>query len=134
MFRLVFVLLLVLAIGLVACGGEPVPEEIEAAAGVAANGEVLFSQPLIGTQAGCGTCHSLEPGVTTVGPSLAEIGAEAGSRASGMSAEVYLRQSILEPDAYLVEGFGAGIMPKGLATELSEEQVNDLIAYLLTLK
>jgi mono/diheme cytochrome c family protein len=40
----------------------------------------------------------------------------------------------LEPNAYLVEGFGQGLMPAGYGDELSEEQLNDLVAYLLSLK
>ena len=92
------------------------------------------AQQLIETQPGCITCHSLEPGVTSVGPSVATIGAEAGSRVSGTSAEEYLRESILEPDAHVAEGFAAGIMPKGFATALTEQQVNDLVAYMLTLR
>jgi cytochrome c551/c552 len=137
MQKLLLVLVLGLLLGLVACGGGSAPagEEGQAAAsGDAAAGESLYSQSLIGTQAGCATCHSLEPGVTMVGPSLATIGADAGSRASGVSAEDYLRKSIMEPDADIAEGFAAGLMPAALADELTEEQVNDLVAFLLTLK
>ena len=72
--------------------------------------------------------------MTLVGPSMATIGADAGSRVAGMSAEDYLRQSILEPDANIADGFSAGIMPKALATELSEQQVNDLVAFMLAQK
>jgi cytochrome c553 len=134
--RLAFLVLLALLLSLVACGGESAPEGGEGGAGAAAaaDGETLFAQQLIGTQAGCVTCHSLEPDVVIVGPSLAKIGAEAGSRVSGLAAEEYLRQSILEPDAYTAEGFAAGLMPKALAGELSEKQVSDLVAYMLTLK
>jgi cytochrome c551/c552 len=119
--------------GLVACGSESVPAEDKgqtAGPGDVEAGRNLYNQNLIGTQAGCMTCHSLEPGVTMVGPSLAAIGAEAGTRVAGMSAEAYLRQSILEPDAHLAEGFAAGIMPAALADELSAQQVNDLVAFL----
>ena len=129
--KLKLLLLLALLLTLAACGGQPVPEGDE---GDPAAGEVLFAQTLIGTQPGCMTCHSLEPGVTIIGPSLAKIGTEAGARVSGESAEDYLRKSILEPDATVVEGFSAGLMSKELSTELTEQQVNDLIAYLLTVR
>jgi cytochrome c551/c552 len=136
MRKLMLFLVLVLALGLVACGGEAAPTggEGEAAAGNAAAGQGLLNQSLIGTQPGCMTCHSLEPGVTLVGPSLATVGAEAGSRVSGQSAEDYLRQSISQPNETLVEGYAAGIMPQGYSNELSDQQVNDLVAFLLTLK
>jgi mono/diheme cytochrome c family protein len=109
---------------LTACGGS---EE-------ATNGEELFAQSVIGSQAGCSTCHSLEPGVTLVGPSMAGIGSIAETRVPDMSAEEYLRQSILEPDAHVVEGFPAGTMPKVWGEVLTEEQINQLVDYLLQLK
>ncbi len=139
MKKLLFVVALILLIvALAACGGESSPsggdEGAAAGPGDAGAGKKIFEQTLIGTQAGCITCHSLEPGVTMVGPSLATIGTDAGSRVAGMSAEEYIRQSILEPDAYIVEGFSAGVMPIALADELTDQQVNDLVVYLLTLK
>ena len=96
-------------------------------------GEKLFKQTTIGNQPGCATCHSLEADVTIVGPSLAGIANRAGERVSGLSTEEYLRQSILEPNAFTAEGFSANIMPKW-SDELSKEQVDSLIAFLLSLK
>jgi mono/diheme cytochrome c family protein len=119
---------LFLAIG---CGGKGENEE---QSGSAQAGEALFKQATIGNQAGCSTCHSLEEGVTIVGPSLAGVGSLAGEQVSGLSAEEYLRQSILEPNAHLVEGFSANIMPLVWSDVLTEEQVDDLIAFLMTLK
>jgi len=138
MRKSVFVFL-VLALLLAACGGggsekEEKKEPVPAGAGDPSKGEKLFKETLIGSQPGCITCHSLESGVTLVGPSQSDIGARAGTRVSGLSAEEYLRQSILEPDAHVVEDFAAGTMPVALADELSEQQVKDLIAYMLTLK
>jgi cytochrome c551/c552 len=137
MHKLYLILVLLLVLSLAACGGESAPassQDEAAGLGDASAGEELFSQSLIGTQPGCMTCHSLEPGVTMVGPSLATIGAEAGSRVAGVSAEDYSRQSILEPDAFVAGGFAKGLMPAALADELTAQQVNDLVAFLLTLK
>lgn len=135
---LLLVLVLLLVLGLTACGGgDEAPASGEggsAGAGDAAAGKALFNQSLIGTQPGCATCHSLEPGVTMVGPSLAGIGSAAGSRVSGVSAEDYLLKSIVDPNADLAEGFAAGIMPAALADELTEQQMNDMVAFLLSLK
>ncbi len=133
MRKLVLLLLLILAFTLAACGGGSAPEE-GAAVGDAAAGQTIFAQTLVGTQPGCVTCHSLEPGVTLVGPSLATIGADAGSRVSGQSAEDYMRKSIEEPDDHIAEGFSAGLMPAALANELSAQELSDLVAYLQTLK
>jgi hypothetical protein len=72
--------------------------------------------------------------VILVGPSLADIGSQADKRVSGLSAQEYLRQSIVDPNAYTLEGFAANVMPMVWSDELTEEQVDDLIAFLLTLK
>jgi len=69
-----------------------------------------------------------------VGPTLKGIAKAAGSRAAGQSAEVYLFTSIVNPNAYLVPGYAANIMPQTYAKTLSAQQIRDLISYLLTLK
>ena len=128
-FRAVVICLaIILAAG---CGGSSGDEE---PAGSAQAGEKLFKQATIGNQAGCTTCHSLEAGVILVGPSLADIGSQADKRVSGLSAQEYLRQSIVDPNAYTLDGFAANVMPMVWSDELTEEQVDDLIAFLLTLK
>lgn len=136
----VFVLL---CLALAACGGggggdekESAQGSGEAAAGDAARGEELFKQSTIGASAapGCATCHSLEPGLTLVGPSLADTGERAGSQVEGQSAEEYLRRSIVAPDEHVMEGFPAGVMYQKYGEDLSEQEIDDLVAYLLTLK
>lgn len=117
------------AILLAACGGSSGGESAAVDAG-----KKLFEQPVIGSQAGCVTCHSTDPGLVLVGPSLAGVGSRVGSTVPGMSAEDYLRESIQNPDAHIAEGFTSGVMVKAYGDELSDEQVNDLVAYLLTLK
>jgi cytochrome c2 len=137
-------LFVVFALVFAACGGgngdsekaAPTEESVSAAsvAGDAANGKELFNQTVVGSQPGCVTCHSLDPDGVLVGPSLAAVASRAGSRVAGKSAEEYLRESILNPDAFTVDGFPEGVMPGGLAGELSDQQTADLVAYLLTLK
>jgi mono/diheme cytochrome c family protein len=128
---LLFVIVVVFAsLLLAACGGG----DDSGSADAADAGKQLFDQDIIGAQPGCKTCHSLEAGRVIVGPSLAGLATRAGSTTSGVSAEEYIRQSILEPDAHLVEGFPAGTMPKVWGTELTPEQIDQLVAYLLTLK
>lgn len=99
-----------------------------------AAGEKLYYETSLGTNAACRICHSLEPGQDLVGPSFAGIANRAGNRVPGMTAEEYLYQSITEPDAYVVEGFPAGLMVPNLAEILTEEQIADLIAFLMTLE
>lgn len=114
-------LFVVAALTLAACGGGGGNAEDPAALG-----KELFNQQVIGTQPGCVTCHSLNPGEVIVGPSLAGI----ASRAD----EAYIRESILNPNAQVVEGFPADTMPNVWGDELTEEQIDQLVAFLLTLK
>lgn len=93
-------------------------------------GEDVFSS----SSAGCSVCHSLEPGVRLVGPSLANIGTFASSRITGVSAEEYLRQSILAPDAYVLDGYPAGQMLDIYEETLTDEEIDALIAYLMSLE
>ena len=48
----------------------------------------------------------------------------------GLSAEEYLRESIVDPAAYIVEGY-LGIM-QSYKFLLSEEDIDNLIAFILT--
>jgi len=82
----------------------------------------------------CSRCHATIPNSVVVGPSLAGIADRAGSRVAGVDAETYLRNSILTPDAYVVEGYASGVMPPDLAQDLTEEDIDALVAYLLTLR
>lgn len=99
-----------------------------------AMGERIFNGATLGASAGCQICHSLKPGVQLVGPSLAGVGTRAETRVPGMSAEAYLMQSLVKPDAYVVEGFQPGQMRPDLAEALTQQQLDDLVAFLLTLR
>ena len=77
---------------------------------------------------GCFACHSISPGVNLVGPSLAGIAHDAAARIHGADyhgkatdAAGYIRESILEPSAYLVpvptySSNGESMMPAGFAS------------------
>ena len=106
--------------------------------GDAANGQKLFSGeiPFAGGSAPtCSMCHTVTTGESLVlGPNLSNIGNRAATTIKGMSAVEYLRSSIVDPDAYLAGGFQEGIHYRGYRQALTPQQLNDLIAYLLTLK
>ncbi len=122
-------LLLIVALTITACGGGD-----KGSNSSTSTCDELFQEATIGSLAGCKTCHSLEPDVVIIGPSLAGIGTLAESRVTGVLAEDYLRQSILDPNAHLVEGFPANVMPNTYQKQLTEEQIEALVNYMLTLK
>lgn len=83
---------------------------------------------------GCGGCHTIE-GLTAgvVGPNQTNIGTVAETRIPGMSAEDYIRESILDPSAYVVEGY-QDLMPKNYGELIEANQIDDLVAFLLAQK
>ena len=97
-------------------------------------GRSLYLEDTLGTNAGCRICHSLDPGTVLVGPSFDGVATRAATRVPGLSAEAYLRQSILDPDAYVVDGFPAGQMLQSYGELLTAEDIDNLIAFLLTLE
>lgn len=81
----------------------------------------------------CSMCHYIESHQRVlVGPNLAGISERAGDTIPGMNAAKYLRESIREPEAYTVDGFPPGTMNQSYDERLSEQHVNDIIAYLMT--
>jgi nitric oxide reductase subunit C len=84
--------------------------------------------------------------VNLVGPSLAGIGTTAAQRikdpryrGKATDAAGYIRESIHNPNAFVLTGptyssGGRSLMPTGLDGSLSSEQVDQLVAYLMTLK
>ena len=104
----------------------------------ASPGQNLF----VGTAA-CASCHTIQ-GVAqgVLGPELSKVASVAGSRIPGYSAEEYIRESILEPDAYtagtsdgLSQDYQQGLMSATMAgIQLADEDVDALVEYLLSLK
>jgi mono/diheme cytochrome c family protein len=73
---------------------------------------------------GCGGCHTFEAAGTsgTTGPNLDET-------LKGKDA-AYIEESIVNPDAEVASGFGPGIMPKDYGSQLSQQELADLVAFL----
>jgi nitric oxide reductase subunit C len=107
-----------------------------------ARGQALFNAP----NPGCFACHSISPGVNLAGPTLAGIGARADALIKGgaykgkaKDAATYIRESITDPHVYLVPGptysaSGRSFMPDHYDKTLKEEQLDELVAYLATLR
>jgi mono/diheme cytochrome c family protein len=112
-------------------------------AGDAARGADLFAQKV---KAGnndnlpCAACHSLTPDVVKIGPLLAGIGTRAATREPGKTAEEYIRESIQNPNAFIVpddpkyQSGGKSIMPAGLGNKMTAQDLADVVAYLASLK
>lgn len=87
-------------------------------------GRLIFAQR-------CASCHSLEQGVVQTGPSLWGIADTGWYRVPGLSPQEYIRNSILNPSDYIVEGF-PDVMQKNLGEMLTSTDLDNIIAFLMT--
>jgi cytochrome c2 len=82
----------------------------------------------------CATCHHFDTEAQLIGPGLLNISTRAASRVPGESAYDYIHTSIVNPSAFVVPNFPDKLMPQVYKDIWTEEQINDIIAYLYTLK
>lgn len=78
----------------------------------------------------CASCHSLNPDLVIVGPSLDGVASRAAASGNAVG---YLRESILTPGQQVVEGFDP-LMPVDFPSKLSAAELEDLITFLMTLE
>jgi nitric oxide reductase subunit C len=97
----------------------------------------------------CSACHDVThpyPG-GQVAPNLGNIATEAARivkspayRGQATDAAAYLRESIVDPNAYIVPGEvyhnreGKSAMEQDFAQKLTPQQIDDLVAYLMSLQ
>lgn len=105
-------------------------------------GQAVFHRP----NPGCFSCHSTAPDVAMVGPSMAglvdraeEVVSSPEYTGSATDVEGYIRESIVEPNAHIVPGptfsdGGQSFMPNTAEDLLSPEEIDHLVAYLMTLR
>lgn len=82
----------------------------------------------------CSSCHSLDGSEIeghNPGPSMMGISKAAATRVEGQSAVDYLRESIINPGAHVVEGY-RNTMEPGYKYLISEDDIDNLVAFLLT--
>lgn len=118
-----------------------VMDDLEYAAWARTNSQVVEIDPndpiAVGRQLygqyGCSGCHILDDvgAVGQVGPNQNGIAVTAAERVPGLSAEDYLRQSIYEPNAYIVDGYSENIMPQNFSETMPEADLEALVTYML---
>ena len=101
---------------------DPGTQQAASAAEGSVEGETVFLTK------GCTGCHS-RAGVSEgfVGPDLTALADRAGDRVEGLSAEEYVRQSVLDPLAYVVDGYDP-VMP---VLPVDTQELDALVEYLL---
>lgn len=77
---------------------------------------------------GCIACHRL--GGEKVAPQWTQLMSVAATRQPPLTAAEYIYESIVSPTAYIVESYPAS-MPQDFSTRLSEQQLADILVYLV---
>jgi len=94
-----------------------------------AAGKVVFSS------SGCAGCHTFAPANSngTIGPDLDKAPAADAAADHNMDLRAFLKQSIIDPNAYIAKGgYSAGTMPGTFGTSLTQTQIGDLVAFILS--
>jgi mono/diheme cytochrome c family protein len=108
-----------------------VPEELSFTGDVSPEQLIEAGEELYDGAGGCTACHGLgtrAPNLLTDQGGLGAIGARCGQRVEGQDCKAYLHRSMVDPNAYVVEGFQP-IMPD-VSRTLSEAQIWSMIAFL----
>ena len=80
---------------------------------------------------GCGSCHTLKAAGASakIGPDLDKLPAEA--KGAGKPLEAFVRESIVDPNAYVAPGFPKNVMPQTFS-QLPKSQLDALVQYLVS--
>ncbi len=81
----------------------------------------------------CASCHSAETDQRLVGPGLWGLPSRTDEREAGISPHRYMYNSIVNPNDYIVESYTEGLMPPNYSDLFTEEELQHLTAYLMTL-
>jgi mono/diheme cytochrome c family protein len=94
------------------------------AAGNPAQGKSVFASN------GCGACHTFRPAGSsaTIGPDL-DTKPALDAKKSNMQLAAFIRESIVNPNAYIASGYAKGVMPQTFGT-LTKTQLDDLVSFI----
>jgi cytochrome c len=86
--------------------------------------------PALVQRHGCNACHAGES-AGRLAPDFDGLGRAAAQRRPPLRAEAYIYESIIHPGAYVVEDYQNN-MPRIYEAQIPEDELGDIIAYLLT--
>ena len=122
------VLIALAALLVAGCGGEKTVEPTGPVVGTLP--KVGKANPAAGKKVfadnGCGGCHTLQAAGASgqIGPDLDKV-------LKGKDAE-FIKTSISDPNAEIAPGYQPNVMPQSYGSELTSQQLNDLVAFLQT--
>ena len=82
---------------------------------------------------GCGSCHTFTQAGTKgkVGPELNTAPAADAKKDGNMALSAFVKESIVDPNAYISPGFPKSVMPQTFGKSLSATQLADLVAFIV---
>jgi cytochrome c oxidase subunit 2 len=94
-----------------------------------AGGPAATSGKAVFTNNGCASCHTFKPAGATakIGPDLDKLPEEA--QRAGKPLQQFIRESIVDPNAYIEPGYPKNVMPETFKT-LPKAQLDALVAFL----
>ncbi len=101
-----------------------------------ADDPVARGKAIVLGKGGCVGCHKIEGTIAqgTLGPDLTHVATAAETREPGVAVADYLMTSLVNPSAFVVAGYPDNIMPKTFSQTLTPAELDDVVAYLSTLK
>jgi cytochrome c oxidase subunit 2 len=81
---------------------------------------------------GCNGCHTYGPAKSAgqIGPSLDDLKQEAA--AANQPLDKFVRESIVDPNAYVAPHFQAGVMPQNFKDQIPADKLDQLVQYLVS--
>ncbi|NJN68537.1 MAG: c-type cytochrome [Chloroflexaceae bacterium] len=99
---------------------------------------IFYGEKEIESYVACIYCHQVDASdarrFALIGPDMTDIARQAETRVPGKSASEYLREAILDPNAHLSKGVPTDVMFTSYEKVLTEEEIDQLVAFLLTLQ
>lgn len=91
----------------------------------AAAGKTVFAS------AGCAACHTFKAAGATgkVGPDL-DTAPEKDAKSQNVALDAFVKQSIVDPNAFISPGYAKGLMPQTFASSLGAKKVDELVAFI----
>jgi mono/diheme cytochrome c family protein len=95
------------------------------AAGNPVQGQSVFAS------SGCGACHTFRPAGSTgtIGPDLDTTPA-LDAKKNNMQLAAFIRESIVNPNAYISPGYPKSVMPQNFGSTLTKTQLASLVAFI----
>ncbi len=97
-------------------------------------GSPVSGEALYDAEFGCTDCHRNGASAPDTVGTFTRVSTERLTlpQFAGYSVEQYLIESITRPGDYVVDGYSSGLMPNNFGTRMTDQQLADIVSYLMT--